>query len=274
MWTALALVAALGPTLGQQGDSLKLSNVRSTYGVLGPERKENKLLPGDVYFVAFDIEGIKSDEAGKVLYSMGMQITNMEGKVVYGEEPRKLEAYNALGGNRIPAFAHALVGFNLPAGPYTMKVTVTDRSTKASQTLTRTFDVLEKNFGLVSVMTSYDPDGRVSAPAGGVVGQILWVNFAAVGWGRDPSKKSDVAMEMRILDESGNPTVAKPATFESRDAQPESAVAIPASASLPLTRPGKFTVKLTASDRVTKKQSEVSFPLVVVEQKATEGESR
>jgi hypothetical protein len=270
MWTALALVAALGPMAADQADSLKLVNVRSTYGVLGPERKANKLLPGDVYFVAFDIEGIKSDASGKVLYSMGMQITNSEGKVVYGEEPRKLEAYNALGGNRIPAFAHALVGFNLPAGTYTMKVTVTDRSTKSSQDLTRSFDVLEKNFGLVSLMTSYDPEGRVSAPAGGVVGQILWVNFAAVGWGRDNTKKSDVALEMRILDDSGNPTVAKPGAIESHDVQPDSAVAIPASLSLPLTRPGKFTVKLMANDRVTKKQSEITFPLVVVEQKATE----
>src|SRR5437016_4010770 len=45
--------------------NLGVSNVRITYGALGPTRPEAKLVPGDSLFVGFDIEGITIDDAGK-----------------------------------------------------------------------------------------------------------------------------------------------------------------------------------------------------------------
>ena len=48
-----------------------------------------------------------------------------------------------------------------PAGAYTVKVKVTDRATKRSAELTRTFEVLPKALAIVRLSTTYDPDGRV-----------------------------------------------------------------------------------------------------------------
>ena len=82
MWTPIVLVAAiaLAPAQAPSGE-LVLSNVRSSYGELGGARPASPLLPGDVLFVCFDIEGITIDPEGKVQYTMGMDILDKAGKL-------------------------------------------------------------------------------------------------------------------------------------------------------------------------------------------------
>ena len=58
MLQSMALFAALTMTPGQ-GAGLTLSNPRITYGELGSTRPDAKLLPGDIFFLSFDIDGIK-----------------------------------------------------------------------------------------------------------------------------------------------------------------------------------------------------------------------
>src|SRR5437667_7368751 len=105
MWASLALAAVL-QTTPAQASSLAIKNDRITYGILGAERKDNKLLPGDVFVVSFDIDGLQlSPQDGKVQYSMGMELTDAQSKSQFKKDPQDLEAVNALGGSRLPAFA-------------------------------------------------------------------------------------------------------------------------------------------------------------------------
>ena len=90
MWATLALLTALQLTPTQAGQ-LRLTNDRATYGKHGATRADNKLLPGDSFVVQFDIENVEVGKDGKVLYSMGMQLTNKEGKVQFKKEPKELE---------------------------------------------------------------------------------------------------------------------------------------------------------------------------------------
>src|SRR3954471_15485404 len=168
MWATLALASALSVTPAQAG-TLQLKNDRITYGILGQERKDNKLLPGDVFVVAFDIEGLQVREDGRVLYSMGMELTSKEGKSEFKKDPQELEAVNALGGSRLPAFALSEVGTETRPGEYTLKVTVTDRAAKATQTLTRKFEVLPRTFGFVRTALTYE--NSMPAPPLAVAGQ-------------------------------------------------------------------------------------------------------
>ena len=94
MWTAVALttVMTLAPAQG-----LELKNVRTTYGILGETRKDDKILPGDVIILAFDIEGLKAQANGKVEYSMGMEFSKLKAaKPVFKRDPTELEGYNSL----------------------------------------------------------------------------------------------------------------------------------------------------------------------------------
>jgi hypothetical protein len=201
---------------------------------------------------------------------MGMEVIDSKDKVVYKQEPRKLEAYNSLGGNRLPAFAMVEIGADQPPGDYTVKVTVTDEAAKASKTLTHKFEVAKKDFGLVRLNATYDDKGTLSAPPRGVVGQSLWFNFLAVGFERSKTnpKQPDVHVEMVVTDDKDKETVRKPFSGdvnEKSEKVPENVVALPMQFLLTLNRPGKFTVKLRATDRIAKKTVELSFPVVVVE---------
>jgi len=60
-------------------DGLSATNIRTTYGVLGPVRRDTRFLPGDDFVLSFDIEGAKVNAAGKVLYLVGMEVTDNQG---------------------------------------------------------------------------------------------------------------------------------------------------------------------------------------------------
>lgn len=264
MLTTLAFVAALGLTPGQ-GGTLALTNVRPTYGVLGTIRPDLKYLPGDEVFIAYDIENIKETATGKVLYGMSMRVEDSKKKVWFEQkgEQEKIQAENSLGGNRLPAFANVSIGVDQPPGVYTLRVTVTDRATKASKELVQKFEVLAPAFGIVRLTTSLDEQNRLPAPMVGVPGQLIFVNFAAVGFGRSAKKQPSMSLQMRVLDEKSKPTLAKPATGEVDDV-PKNLPAVTMQFPVSLNRPGRFTVELKATDNVTKKTVTLTFPITVL----------
>jgi hypothetical protein len=265
MWATLAFAAALGLAPNQPGP-LQLTNARATYGFLGATRADNKLLPGDMYFVTFDIENL-SVKNGKALYKMRMEFLNAKGKPEFSKDPEDLESTISLGGNRMPAYASAEVGTETAPGEYTLKVEVTDRSTNKSETLVRKFEVLPKAFGLVRVhMTSALGQGPM--PPLAVVGQSLFLNGAAVHFQRDKdSKQPNVVVEMNILDDKGTPTLPKPQKVEYTKDVDEKVIGLPVNLLVELNRPGKFTVELQATDRIANKTTKVSLPLQVQEVK-------
>jgi hypothetical protein len=265
MWMTLAFVAALGLAPGQSGQ-LTLTNPRLTYGTFGAPRPNNKFLPGDSFVLAFEIEGIHVDADGKVLYSIGMEVSDRSGKVHFKQLPRDLETVNALGGNRLPAYASLHVGLDHDPGTYTVKVTVTDRVAKASKSLTMSGEILPRAFGLVRPIVTSDPEGK-SPTAFPVEGEPVWISFAAVGFGRDASGKPDLSVNLRVFDETGKPTLAKPFVGVVHDDTPKNVHAVPMQFALNLNRPGKFTIQLDAADKATGKMANLSLPLTVMKAK-------
>src|SRR6516165_7891475 len=102
MWATLALTTAL---LAPAQEGLEFKNVRATYGPLGQERKDDKVLPGDVYFLHFDIDGLTVDKNDRIRYSMGVDFLNKDGESQFKQDAVPQETFNSLGGNRVPAFA-------------------------------------------------------------------------------------------------------------------------------------------------------------------------
>jgi hypothetical protein len=264
MWTTLALAAALGTAPAQAGD-LKLTRVRSTHGVMGPTRAEDKLLPGDSLVVCFDIGGMAANEEGKVAYSMGLEVTDGSGKVLFTQDPANMETIASLGGDRVPAFARIDVGLSQPPGEHTVKVTILDRATGRKGTLTRKVTVLPKGFGLVRLALTADPEGQLPLPALGS-GGTAFVQFAAIGFGRDKdSKQPNLRFSVRVLDENGKPTTDKERTSEVNKNVPADFLAVPMTFPLSLNRPGKFTVELTATDATSGQTAKLSFPIKVID---------
>src|SRR5260370_16043583 len=112
MWATPAMTAALS-LAPQQASELTLTNVRPTYGLHGPTRKDAdapKLRAPDAFVLSFEIEGLKVSEDGRVQYSIGMDVRDQNGKVLYPDKPANQEAVYALGGKSVWAYVAAGIG--------------------------------------------------------------------------------------------------------------------------------------------------------------------
>jgi hypothetical protein len=267
MWTTLALATVLN-LVPARSDVLELKNARFTYGPFGQERNDTKVLGGDILYLRFDIEGLKVGDDGRAQYSMGLEVLNQDGKLQYKEDPQDQDGYAALGGDRIPAFTHVLVGTEQPKGEFEVKVTVKDRATEKSASFSLKFEVLPPQFGLVQVGMTYfipDSDVQIPAPQSGAVGQRLLVNFSLVGFGLDKSRgdQPDVSAVMRVFDEDGNLTLNKPYSGAVKEVDPGYKKGVPLQFILQLNRPGKFTIVLKAIDELAGVSAQRTLHLTV-----------
>lgn len=263
MWTAPVVAWILAASAAQNAD-LDIVNVNFVHGPNGPVRAANRYLPGDVLFLDFHIAGLKFDANGKANYGVGMLVTDSKGETVLKQEPKPQEALNYLGGKILPGSAHLQIGTEQAAGTYTIKITVSDESTKATKTIERKFEVLPPGFGLVQVGLSSDPDALVPETPHGVLGETIFLNFAAVGFERDrTSKQPRVSVALRILDENGQPTLKNPLTGEASSNIPENLKLIPMQFPITLNRVGKFTIELSAQDQLGNKSAVITLPLTV-----------
>jgi hypothetical protein len=264
MLYSLAL-AALTTTPGQAGE-LKLTNVRMTVGELGPTRQSNKLLPGDVLFIGYEINGLAIDADGTAKYKMSMEVIDGAGKAIFKQDPRELVDFVPLRGNTLPARAFITIGLDQDAGNYTCKIRVEDPKVKGKEdTLTVKFEVMKRDFGVVAVYTTHDERGSISAPTTGVVGQTIFIQFSVASFTRDTkTKQPNVEFEFQITDDKGTPTLEKPRKHIQDTGVDEKEGAFAMRFPLFMSRPGKFTVKVSATDKVSGKKAEYALPVTVL----------
>jgi hypothetical protein len=262
MMQLLTLAAlTLAPT---QNAPLAITNDRITFcGEFGPARTEAKLLPGDLFFLAFDIENLKPDADGRLQYALGVEITDGAGKAVYSEKPVDNQVILLLGGSKLPARVFWFIPTDQPKGQYHCRVTVTDRQAKVTKTLDKPFEILPAAFGIAYVYTTVDEDGLIPAPLQGVVGQPLFVHFRIVGFARDAGKQPNVVVEVRVVDSDGKPTTAKPLKDNLRRAPNEKSDIVLSKIAIPLSRAGSFTVEIKADCKVSGQASKLSIPIRV-----------
>ena len=262
MVNSLLVLAALAAPA--QAGGLTLSDAKLTYGLLGPKRDSAKFLPGDLFFLAFNVDGVTAGPDGKVQYTMALEVTGPDGKTIFRQPPQDEEVINVLGGSRLPAYAQLQIGLEQAPGQYTVKVTVTDRASKKSGSLEQKAEVLPKGFGLVHLTLTADQKGQ--APAGVLgAGQSLYINNHVVGFQRGAGGQPNVAIELRVLDEKGNPTLTKPLTGRIDKGVPPKDPVLPVQLLVSLSRSGKFTVEVKATDEVANKTVTESFPITVYE---------
>jgi hypothetical protein len=262
MSTNAIFLAALTFGFGQ-ADQLSLTNVRTTYGLLGATRPDNKILPGDAVVLSFDIEGAKANAQGKVLYSMGMEVSDDKGKVLYKQVPKDLEAPMPAGSKGLPAAANVRVSLDQAPGDFTLKVKVTDRASGAIGEVSRTYEILPKAFGVVRVTTTTDQEGQ-KAVVSFQSGKSFWINFSAVGFDRDKtSGQPNITTELRIRDETGRQILSAPSTGEVNKDVPAKQTIVPLQFELELNRTGTFTIELKATDKIADKTATLSFPVTV-----------
>lgn len=263
---ALAFAAAQPPAAGK----LTLTNVRNTHGELGCTRPDSKFLPGDVVFVAFDIEGLTVGPKGDVKYSMQMEVTDKNNKRIFPPANEPLTPairndYVPLGGNKLPGRAFVTCGMDLDPGECTVRLLVKDEISNAQIPLIHKFEVLKRDFGIAAVFASQDEAGSIPAATTGVVGAMIFIRYGIVNFTRDPNtKQPNVVVEIITVDENDKPTVKEPVVREYKAGVPEDRLGFPDGVALPFTRAGKFKVKIKATDKVANKSYTFELPVAAV----------
>lgn len=246
-------------------NDLEIGNIHRTYGYLGPTRpKGTGILPGDAAHFTFEIRNLKFDENGTAFYSIAIEVRDEQGKLFFEQKPYNSVVRNLLGGRSLPCSAHLEVPLDAVPGMHTWKITVKDRTTQRSAVLTGQGRILPADFGITQVGLFAEPDGRVPISAIGVVGDAVYLHLWLVGFGRDKdAKQPKIDVSLRFLDEVGKPTMAKPVVAKiDGGISPRERMA-PIQFGLTLNRAGRFTIELTAEDRISGKSSRIVYPIRV-----------
>lgn len=237
---------------------------RPTYGHLGaPRPKVEGVLPGDVVSFTFGIKGLKPNDKGIAEYSVAIVIKDSKDKIFYEQKPFNQVAQNLFGGDTIPNSATIGIPLNQPPTDLNWTLTVVDRVTKEKTEQKGMGKVLPADFGIVRVGTFNDALSQIPVAPLGVVGETLFVNFAAVGFGKTKENRPDLHVELKILDADKKPT-HKPLVANFKDEVPEDGLLLPFHFPLSLNRAGNFTVEIVLRCAISNKTATVSLPIRVV----------
>ncbi len=171
-----------------------------------------------------------------------------------------------MGGDSFPAFVNLSMPEQVPeGGKMTIKVTVTGNQSKESTSFER--QVTGKNTGLhiIALEFFHDADGKFPTSTNLTEGEPLHFRLRVIGFDRGPGK-IHTELAVQTLDEAGKENLSKPLVSVIR--QEESKVVektgfVYFNGTVVLNRVGKFTLRLTATDRIGDKTSAVEVPLTV-----------
>jgi hypothetical protein len=257
MWRLFGLTLLTMACWTTSGQAVEFKNIHAIYGPFGAPRPNNKVLPGDVIMVEFEIHNLPIDaKTGLVKYETNLTVLDPKGTQILKPQGDKKALFLGLGGGVVPERAIFLLGYDAKPGNYKLIVTVTDQAGKQSK-LTHDVEVLPADFGFIHVV----------APALGLVGQDLPVEYALVGYGKDKQKAPKITVVVRVLDESGKPTVSEASVSKIPEDMPGQKIEEIVRMTTPifLNRPGRFTVEIEARDEIANKTKKFSYAFKVVE---------
>ena len=244
--------------------AVEIKNIRPCYAPFGATRYDLNLLPGDVLFITYDLDGLQTDpKTKKTNYETILELiddpSQKSPKVLY-KKPTTNEVIPQLGTGRMPGDLHVIMGAQQAPGKYAVRLTVHDKIAKDAKSFTYPFTVVPQSFGFVGV----------SAPAIGFPGQHYVTGFGLVNLATDgKTKQPKVDVDIQILDDKGK-AVAPTVKIELPRDMPEGidlaqANFVPLQYPIYLNRPGTFTIDIQAHDKFGNKKASLRYPVTVLD---------
>jgi hypothetical protein len=240
--------------------AVDIKNIRKCYGPLGAKREDNKCLPGEIFFMSYDIDNLSLDKTGKASLTTTFEFIDPQQKVIFTKDTPK-DVVPQLGGARIPGDVHVILSTKQAPGTYKIRVTITDKVSKQAKAFEQPIEVMAPTFGFVAAMS------RAVGVAGDPAGHVT--SFGLVNLTLDAKKQPNATVTIRILDEAGKDVTPATELVMPRDMPEdtdlEKANFVPTTFPIFLNRPGRFTVDVLANDKNGKKTAKLSFPLTVLD---------
>jgi hypothetical protein len=260
---ALALVvASLAVTAAPA--RVAVQNIQAAHGALLPERKSLEYFPQEMVFFRYTVVDAKVDAEGQVDVEASIKLTDATGKEVAANK-LPLKGALSLGGDTFFASAYVVLPEDLVPGKYRLAVVLTDRLSGDKIDFDREIVVKQVDFAALFPRFSYDPEGRVAAPAGGLVNQTLHFRLPVVGLDKG-REKVELVSSVQVLDAKGKELLPKPLETVIKETDPKVIKATSVATfngSLGLHRPGSFTLRITVTDREARKSSTLEVPFKV-----------
>ncbi len=252
-WLTAAVVSALvaSPAFAE----VRIEGVQAAYGPLGPERTTLAVQPLEELLFRYRITGLEPDTDGRARGELRVVVTDGAGKEVLHRKSA-VDGLPVLGGGTLPGTASVRLPATAPPGEYTLTVTYTPSGPPRPAAFRRKLSLKPAGFALLDPRFFHDPEHRVRAPAGGLVGQTLHFRVNVVGLDR-AGGKAVASMEVRVLDPDGEEVLARPIRAEISTADPEEvkrAEVVTFRGQMALTRAGKFKLRITVADGVAGKK--------------------
>lgn len=247
--TLFVLLLANVPAAGQ----LQIQNIEAAHGPVGPARTTLDCFPGDEIVFRFVITGVKTDEEGKAKLVMVMTHFDPHGKKLAGKEAPQAPRLE-FGGGTAASHVYALIAVDHPPGKYQVHLKIKDGLSLEEAEFTREYTVVKTDFALVRPRFYHDSALTSPAPAGGTLGQQLFLRVKAVGY--DPTQgKIDTSMSIQVFDAKGKEPLGKPivSKYQTTDPEPVKTAELVLGANLGLNRLGDFVLRLSATDHTRNK---------------------
>src|SRR5262249_10176808 len=151
------------------------------------------------------------------------------------------------------------------AGEHTLKVTEKDNLSGEETGFERKMNLKATEFAIVSPEFYYDADFAVPAPVAGVVGQSLHFRLWTFGFDRSQGK-IDNEITVQVLDKDRKETLPRPLRYVAEKDDPaivKGLAALDLSGWLVMNKAGEFTLRITVTDRNSKKTSTFEAPVKV-----------
>jgi hypothetical protein len=243
---------------------LEIQNVQAVYGPVGPERDSLDVYPADEIFFRFTVGGVKADAEGRAEVNIAMKLTNADGDLLLAQE-NPLRVPLSLGGDSFPSNTRIALGDQTAPGEYTLTVTVVDKLSQEKVSFQRKIVCKPVTFALVAAEFFYDMDGKMPAPAGGVVGQVIHFRSRVIGFDKS-NDKIDTTMTAEIIDPQGKNVLPKPIVGEIKQDDPDvvrKVNFVTFRSQLLLNRPGNFTFRIKVVDNNSQKTAAFEAPIRV-----------
>jgi hypothetical protein len=254
------LLLAATPALAE----LRIDKVEASHGRFGPVRKSLDFYPYDEVVFRFTVAGARVDDDGKVDAELSWTLHDDKGKEAFSRK-LPLKGPLALGSESFPAYVSVLVPEPAVSGEYALKVRLKDNLGGGETSFERKLNLKATEFAIIAPRFFHDSSATVPAPAAGVVGQHLFFRFWTIGFDRSQGKL-DNEMTVQVLDKAGKELLPKPLRLVAENNDAKVVKELPAldfGGSLMLNQPGEFTVRMTVTDRISKKTDTFEVPLEV-----------
>jgi len=261
----LALVGCIIPSWSAPAQAkLQIENVQACYGPFGPERKAFELYPFDNLFIRFTVTGLKTDAAGKADTTVKVKLVDAKGRVI-GEYTFSSTGLLTLGGQSFLVFVNLPMRDQVPIGKNTLMIMVSDKLSEESASFERPITGKKGKLQIVALEFFHDADGKLPASTNGALGEPLHFRLRVIGFDRS-KEKIHTELAVQTLDAEGKENLPKPQVlnFQEKDARAvQNTGFVFFTSSIGLNRVGKFTLRITVTDRSTNQSTKLEVPVTV-----------